>query len=458
MTHCEESIRKFPLPVQPCLVGFSGGGDSTALLLLLHHCGWPAVAVHFNHHLRGEAADGDARWCRDFCRRRGIPFTLVDLDVTGCRLAHEGIEGAARRLRLEYWRDHHEGRPVFLAHHADDALEELIMRLVRGANVSGLIGLRPLRKMGGALLLCRPLLECRKRELEDYLRRQEVGDWRLDATNQDCGCRRNAIRNRLLPLMREIFGGDQGFVQSLAVLSEEACFLESEAARYAPRDMAQWREVPPALLPRVLRRCLGLDTPPSGAAIRRLREALRGYGGGIDTMPLGGGTSLMLSPEGLALRHVSPPPPDSYLIHWNWRRDPQLRLPNGLRLTASLDNGAIDAGDKCVERFDAAAMPDVLVVRSWQPGDAMIPFGQPDHHASLKKILNAARIHGGARQACPVVCAGEAIIWIPGVRRAEFGRLADVKSRAVTLRCGHQESESRELADGDGGKAEDMPR
>ena len=84
-------------------VGFSGGADSTALLLLLLKWGWlpeELHAVHFEHGLRGEASRNDAEWCRNFCRERHIPFTLVELNLGERKDRAGSIEDIARSERL----------------------------------------------------------------------------------------------------------------------------------------------------------------------------------------------------------------------------------------------------------------------------------------------------------------------------------------------------------------------
>ncbi|MBO7090465.1 MAG: tRNA lysidine(34) synthetase TilS, partial [Victivallales bacterium] len=232
-------------------VGFSGGADSTALLILLSQAGLDVTAVHFQHGIRGAAAEDDAAWCEQFCAKRKIRFVRENLAVPSNRFRGESVEEAARRLRLEAWRRlvNADGDAVFLAHHADDALEDLLLRLARGGNCTGLTGLRDERFINGVRFL-RPLLDVRKIQLEDFLRSQGVADWRLDATNDDSAYRRNAVRNELLPLMRRIFDGDGGLRQSLRVLRQDADYLETQAEECLKRltDLESWRQIPMALL------------------------------------------------------------------------------------------------------------------------------------------------------------------------------------------------------------------
>ena len=144
-------------------VGFSGGADSTALLLILWAQGIrPLTAVHFNHGLRENAADVDAEWCRNFCKTRDIPFLLHHLDIPGNRQPGEGIEAAARRCRLAAWAKLTKtDDAVVLGHQRDDAFEDLLLRLGRGANSSGLSPLRPERRVH-ELTFLRPLLQYRR--------------------------------------------------------------------------------------------------------------------------------------------------------------------------------------------------------------------------------------------------------------------------------------------------------
>lgn len=428
------------------LVGFSGGADSTALLLLLREivpC--PLTAVHLHHGLRGRDADRDAQWCADFCRERAIPFETHRLAVPAHRRHGESLESAARRCRLEFWAAHTPpGAAVALGHHLDDALEDLFLRLGRGANASGLTGLRPHRCVQGVRFI-RPLLAERRAALERYLRACGVRTWCEDRTNRDTKLRRNAIRHRLLPAFRRVFGHDAGLVQTLTALHDDANCLESLAEsatvklslmRNARADVLA--QLPPALLPRVLRLWtaeeLGHDVIFPATALARIRQTLAQPLRSQREITVGAGVVLVLGPKRVEVC-------DSRRLRartWDWRRQPTLELPEVRgRLRAEPLTGGPAAfrrgtgGAEGKELFVAAALPARLRVRAPQAGDRLIPFGHR-HTKKLKELFVDAGVPHAARPAVPVLLAGKDVIWVPGVRRAEFGRVpADGKAHAV---------------------------
>ncbi|MBP5671737.1 MAG: tRNA lysidine(34) synthetase TilS, partial [Victivallales bacterium] len=327
-----------------------------------------------------------------------------------------------RRLRLEAWRRlaDADGDAVFLAHHADDALEDLLLRLARGGNCTGLTGLRDERLIDGVRFL-RPFLEIRKAQLEEWLRSQGVDDWRLDATNDDSAYRRNAVRNELLPLMRRIFDGDGGLRQSLRVLRQDADYLETQAEDAFKRltDLESWRNIPSALLPRVLRiwiqSKMGKDELPARTTVERLAMELQRFSGHPVEFMTESGWRLRLSKNGVELLQgeaKESSETERPAVEWRWREQPTLSW-NGYVLKIGGANG---------ERFAAKSLPDVLTIRSWLSGDRMVPFGQTKEK-KLQDIFSDAKIPREKRHRLPLVCADDTIIWVPGVRRAEFGRV-----------------------------------
>ena len=355
-----DKIPAFLLPYrgEKLLAGFSGGCDSTALLLLLHRWGWRGAlleAVHFDHGLRGEASRQDALWCEDFCRARDIAFRKIEL-----RLAPgPDLEAAARASRLAYYR-RIAPVAVALAHHADDAAETLLLRLARGSNVSALAALRPVRKLGQVTLL-RPLLGRRRAELEAFLRSEGVTDWRNDASNRDNHFARNRLRNELLPaLYRALPPARKGLLRALSALTLDAEYLEQCAeeklreigdARVTPT--AFWRGLPPALLARILRRHLerhlGDGVLLSGAMTERfVRELHTAHPGGA-RFHLGRGAAFRIAGNRLEL--LAPEAPPSRLpaeCRWEWRREPECRWGDWLLSARTREDPNVTPADELV--------------------------------------------------------------------------------------------------------------
>jgi len=367
-------------------IGFSGGADSLALLVILcklqKDLDLRLTAVHCEHGFRGADSLADLAFCRDFCRERGIPFLQETLEVPANRLPGETDEAAARRLRQMVWQRlgrKKEKTAIVLAHHAGDRRENLLLRLARGSNVSGLCGLRAVRKIGGVTYL-RPLLHAEKKDLEACLRGNGINCWRTDGSNADIRYRRNFIRQELLPRW---FGAmpyaEGGLVASLDALEVDAEYLEEAAARIAG-NMAPgggktgvWREIAPALRGRVLRllarRELDTDWIADRSFLRAFDRMLRD-GGPLTDLPLAGADGAVWG-----LRHgcwnFIPSPAETPVPQlWAWRKGPAAGFSAGFPKTLPEKI----TGDTAF--FDAEKLPEILLISGGVPGDRMIPFGR----------------------------------------------------------------------------------
>jgi tRNA(Ile)-lysidine synthase len=190
-------------PQSRLLVAVSGGADSTALLVGLHRIAKEfdvrLVAAHLHHGLRGEEADRDEQHVRRLCRALRIPLLSARWD-TRARMRRRGLSGqdGLRRLRREFLLAAADrGRAVWIAtgHHADDQLETLLARLLRGAGLQGLGGMSP--RQGRWL---KPLLAVARRDIEADLERAGVS-WREDSSNRGPHYLRNRLRNEAIPAL-----------------------------------------------------------------------------------------------------------------------------------------------------------------------------------------------------------------------------------------------------------------
>jgi tRNA(Ile)-lysidine synthase len=216
------------------VVALSGGPDSVALLHILLELGLSgdlvvAGVAHFNHQLRGGAADADQEFCRELAASLGLPFALGTADVrAAARLQKRSVEDAARNMRYTFLHEaagRLDAAAIAVGHSRDDQAETFLLRLLRGAGTRGLGGIRP-----RAGMVIRPLIDISRGELRGFVRDRGL-PYRDDETNADLTVPRNRVRHELLPYLEREFS--PGIVQ---VLANEAALarqdddrLESEA-------------------------------------------------------------------------------------------------------------------------------------------------------------------------------------------------------------------------------------
>ncbi len=227
------------------LVAFSGGADSSALLLALSTQPRHVVAAHIVHDMRSEAdAEADRAACERLCSTLGVTFVARQVSVQG----RGNIEATARRERYraltELARD--AGcRFVATGHHAEDQLETLLMRLLRGSGPRGLRGIAVRRGLDRDVTLIRPMLELRHADAERLC--SACGwMWRIDATNADTTRLRAKLRHEVIPLLETIAPGVAERSNSLAtaaaaafgVVRADAATLLSDSQR-SPREWSR---------------------------------------------------------------------------------------------------------------------------------------------------------------------------------------------------------------------------
>ncbi|MCF6306057.1 MAG: tRNA lysidine(34) synthetase TilS [Rhodobacteraceae bacterium] len=171
-----------PLPDAPLGVAVSGGGDSVALLMLLHAAGHIIRAATVDHQLRPESTQ-EAADVAALCARHNIPHQTLVWQTPDTRGNLQNQARKARRRLLADWARQQGLADIVLGHTQDDQAETLLMRLARGSGVDGLSGMAAQRCVAG---LCwhRPMIALARDELREYLRQKAI-TWVEDPGNDD---------------------------------------------------------------------------------------------------------------------------------------------------------------------------------------------------------------------------------------------------------------------------------
>lgn len=190
------------------IAAVSGGADSIALLRWLasqrDRGADRLVTAHFNHRWRGAESDADEALVREVCGAERIACEVGSAASQQPASEGDGLEAAARDMRYEFLAQTARrmgARYVATAHTADDQVETILHRIVRGTGPAGLSGMPRVRELCPGVTLIRPLLEVTRGEVLDYLARLGQA-YRQDASNRDPRFTRARIRHELLPLMR----------------------------------------------------------------------------------------------------------------------------------------------------------------------------------------------------------------------------------------------------------------
>lgn len=431
-------------PGERLVIAFSGGPDSTALLHglceIASRRGIGLHAAHLDHATDVRSADRAAQ-AASLAAGLGVPFTVERRAMNGGR-SPRGPEEAARRDRyafLERVREQVGARYVVTAHHRDDQIESVLLRILHGSGLPGLGGIASLR---GPVV--RPLLDLGRRDLALALEQAAATGPppATDPTNQDLERPRNLLRHRLLP---RLVGRDASLparVVALGVAAAAARRSIEGALRQRLADpqtgaleppLSALGELPPALWPYLLgmlHREAGAPYPPGERATHELRREVRraldtGSRVGCDA---GGGWRWESTDRGLRVvfvplsRTASSPAGFAYTLQApGWVALPEI----GCKLRLSRQEPAPWMLRGSATRAALALELDGerrITVRSRRPGDRIRPLGCA-YDRRLKELLIDHRIPRDERSKLPLLCVDGRIVWVPGVTVDEACRI-----------------------------------
>jgi len=462
-----ESVFRDPCNLTPdrnILVGVSGGPDSLCLMEALRQAGYPVIVAHFNHQLRPDS-DIEANALEKTVTRKMVASVFERGDVHAYA-EREGlsIEEAARALRYRFLFEQahkYDAQAVAVGHTADDQVETVLMHFLRGAGLTGLKGMSCrsfLPTFDEHIPVVRPLLDIWREETVLYCAANGLRPY-YDPSNDSLNFLRNRIRHLLIPQLetynprfrealwrtaRSLAGDYAALNELLDEVWIECVELEQSGLITFKTELVS--SYAPGLQSNLIRRGLDQVVPDATdlrfSVLNQASEFLstKSYG----RLDLTGGARLFIEGERayLAGKDVSLP-------FERWPQMPSgknlldLSVPGQLELsggwtfsceqwripTLALEQ-AMNNDDPFQVWLDAKQLPDRIEVRTRQPGDRFEPIGMDGHSMKLSDFFINEKLPKRARDAWPLLCSGETVIWVPGYRPAHPFRLTE-KSRQV---------------------------
>ncbi|MCY4418934.1 MAG: tRNA lysidine(34) synthetase TilS [Cytophagales bacterium] len=421
------------------LVSVSGGLDSMVLASLFHRVRtWPWAVGHCDFGLRGESVK-DAAFVGFWAEKWEVPLHSLSCDALSYAREHKiSIQMAARKLRYA-WYDEicriHGFSHVALAHHADDNLETLLLNLIRGTGWAGIVGMR-LRRDN----IIRPLLSQTKDQIRSYAGAQNIS-WREDISNQLEDYRRNKIRHHVISRLKDLNPNlAKTFVHTQTRLQGTHALLQVALSLFQKKYLKKYPSYHILILP---------SFPLKEEDKACLWEILHEYGLRISQY-----SSLLSAVYKHRVGRIFHSP--SHLINVDRRQlillprrtptPPDMSLDLGEEIRWGNYYFRCEEGDGRAERGLGSSFQSFLIskqklsfplaVRSFRPGDSMVPLGL-GRTKKLSDLFVDAKIPLLLKPHQPLVCSGKHVIWW-AMRRVNL-RFVSPESEAplIRLSCGN---------------------
>ncbi len=406
------------------VLGCSGGPDSMALLHLLikirREMDITIICAHVNHNVRRESKD-EYLFLEKYCHNHGVMFEGMEIKNYG----DDNFENEARTIRYSFFSDivkKYNARYLMTAHHGDDLIETILMRIVRGSTLKGYSGFSKVVKMKHYTIV-RPLITMTKQELEAYDKKEKV-PYVVDSTNFKDVHTRNRYRKYVLPFLKnENPLVHQKFLKYSNVLLQYNEYIEKEMKKiinkvynqntldiegFLKLDKIFQDKIIYSILEGVYQDDLFLVTDEHVNLIMRLINSRKA-------------NTYIYLPNNIKIiksyNYLTVTKDTDESINYDIEIDKYIMLPNGgiiEEVESSLTN------DNFICRLNSKDVSFPLHVRTRKNGDKMVVKGMLGHK-KLNDIFIDSKIPVNKRDMWPVVVdSNETIVWLPGLKKSKF--------------------------------------
>lgn len=395
------------------IVAISGGIDSVVLAHLCKKSHLNISLAHCNFQLRGEESEEDENFVIELADALDLQVFIEEFETEA--YANEkkiSTQMAARELRYHWFDELCETLQydyIFTAHHANDNLETVLINFIRGTGIEGLTGI-PSRNE----CILRPLLPFSKIQIEDYARENNL-KWRDDSSNQSIKYFRNKVRLEVIPKLMELNPQLlESFENTRSYLQQSSDLVEDYMAAIFPK-IAKEEEFGYSFRIKLLK------TLPNTKAVMYSLFRSFGFTEWEDVHSLLDAQSgkvvyskthrLIKDRENLLLTTIPQDIDKSFEIK---EGEEVVMLPMGtFHFEEVPEIPKMQKDDAIFVDWGRLKFP--LVVRKWERGDYFFPFGMQGKK-KLSKFFKDEKLSLPQKENCWLLCAGEAIVWVIGLR------------------------------------------
>jgi tRNA(Ile)-lysidine synthase len=449
-----ETIKKYHMvePGDRILIAVSGGPDSVCLLNVIQamakDLGLTLRIAHLDHMFRGKDSAAEALFVANLAQKLNTPVTVEAIDVPAfCREHGLSPQEGARQVRYEFFQRVAASTGctrIATGHTADDQAETFLMRLLRGAGASGLSAIPPVR---GNII--RPLIEVTRDDVMSYVRSEHL-EHVNDLSNTKPVYTRNRIRMEVLPLLKRF---NPRIVETLAaeaaLLRDEDEAVEFHLAAIAENTVMQEENdlsvkrdafdiLPPAFRRRLFRKILGmLGEDPSSLSHGQIDDALSFMTAAQTGRTMNLTCCLSISREYdrfIFSRQTSQSPLEHRLPIPGEAAIPELGLEMDVELREEPRAEPGGTNYRWQAEFDYAKIGSLLQLRNRRAGDWFCPAGMGGRRKKLQDYFVDEKVPLRKRDSVPLLCTGEHILWVVGLRTDERFLVGPETKKVVSVK------------------------
>lgn len=399
------------------VAAISGGPDSMFLLEVLKKYDFKIVVCHVHHNHRIES-DDEAKMVEDYCKKNNMIFEFMKIEKY---TNNEFTEVEARSLRYKFFDEvvkKYNSDILFTAHHGDDLIETVLMRLTRGSSLKGYAGFEPISTREG-YIIARPLIYLTKKEITDYLDENCI-KYALDMSNNSEDYTRNRYRKNILPeLKKENENVHLKFIDYNKKILLADSYLKKVSSEYVSDKIntIEFNKLDDIIKIYVIEGYLKIIykddiTLISNNHIYNIIDLIeKGKNATID---------LPLNKKGILEYNIFRVDEEKEYTTYDIEFTDDVELPNGKRIYKDNDTKLTN---NFVTHLNSSEIKFPLHIRNRKDGDSMKVLNM-EGTKKVNDILIDSKVPNSLRDSIPIVTDdnGE-IIWIPGIKKSHFDRL-----------------------------------
>lgn len=413
------------------VIGNSGGPDSmflfNVLLKLRDKFNLKIICAHVNHNVRSES-DAEQKFLMEYCEKNNVLFETMKIES----YSDDNFHNQARKIRYNFFEDlvkKYEANYLMTAHHGDDLIETILMRIVRGSTLKGYSGFEKIVD-NGSYKMVRPLIFLTKDYIKNYDEAHDI-PYVVDKSNFKDKYTRNRYRMNVLPFLKnEDENVHEKFLKYSETLEEYDRFINEEIKKtinkvycdnkiniieYKTLDRLLQKKIISYILEDIYKKNLMVINDKHVKLIEELLSSKRANA----KISLPHNIEVIKSYDYATFTKEV-----KEVVDYNMELEKFVILPNGHRIEEINEE---ESNNNYVCRIDTSEVKLPLYVRTRQLGDKM-SLKKIDGARKIKDIFIDCKIPISERDTWPVVTDSRGtIIWIPGVKKSKYTKLKSEK-------------------------------